>query len=128
MKDQVCNSDSQEGSNDFETRVAIDVMFEALSHIQASIDASSDEEERVKSYRRFKEALYERYEHLLEKRREEGTATSANEDDPALEKMNENGQVDDREAAKGADDEDTLGKLWPAVSDRSNTNGAATAG
>ena len=37
----------------FETRVAVDVMFEAFSHIQASIDAST-EDERVKSYANLK--------------------------------------------------------------------------
>lgn len=126
MKDQASESYSRNGSHDFETRVAIDVMFEALSHIQASIDASS-EEERVESYRKFKEALYERYEHLLEKRREEAS-TATNGGEPALETVNGNGHAgnghaDDREIEEGTDSEggDTLGKLWPAISDKSST-------
>jgi len=51
--------------NDCEVRAAVDVMFEALSHIQASINAS-ESEAREKQYQTFKEALYERFEHLLE--------------------------------------------------------------
>ncbi len=120
MKNQVSDRPSP-SDHDFETRVAIDVMFEALSHIQASIDASS-EKERVESYRKFKEALYERYDHLLEKRREEEISTGANGTDPSLETVKENGHADDRRPEEAADgDEDTLGKLWPAVSDKNKT-------
>ncbi len=118
MPDTLSECHSDDARDNFETRVAIDVMFEALSHIQASIDAST-EEERVESYRKFKEALYERYEHLLEERREEQT-------DRALEAaVNGNGHAEDRPAGSGSksdnDGEDTLGKLWPAVSDKSKT-------
>jgi hypothetical protein len=102
----------------FETRAAIDVMFEALSHIQASIDAST-EKERVESYRKFKEALYARYEHLLEKRRGEHVEVT-------LEKQtNGNGRAEDRPAKEDAEDSDagsdTLGKLWPTISDKGKT-------
>lgn len=117
MKNQVSDRPSP-SDHDFETRVAIDVMFEALSHIQASIDASS-EKERVESYRKFKEALYERYEHLLEQRREENVSNGA---DPSLETVEENGHAEDRQPEEATDDdEDTLGKLWPAISDKSST-------
>ncbi len=50
-----------------ETRAAIDVMFEALSHIQASLEQSS-EEARSQSYRNFKNALYRRFEQVVEDR------------------------------------------------------------
>lgn len=123
MNDPVSDRRSRGDSHDFETRVAIDVMFEALSHIQASIDASS-EKERVESYRKFKEALYERYEHLLEQRREEKVPAGVNGTDPSfeIEMATENGHADDREAEQGSDgDEDTLGKLWPAISDKGST-------
>jgi hypothetical protein len=50
-----------------EIRATINVKFEALSHIQTSIDASS-EEERVQTYRKFKEALYECFKHADEDR------------------------------------------------------------
>jgi hypothetical protein len=53
-----------------EVRAAVDVMFEALSHIQASLGADT-EEERVQTYHKFKEALYERFELAVEKRQEE---------------------------------------------------------
>lgn len=111
------SSDANAYDSSFETRVAIDVMFEALSHIQASIDAST-EEERVESYRKFKEALYERYEHLLEKRREERA-------DVALETVNGNGHAEDQPVKDEAEEEeggsDTLGKLWPTISDKNQT-------
>lgn len=53
-----------------ELRASVDVMFEALSHIQASLTgATSDEHESA--YHNFKQALYDRYEHALAQRREE---------------------------------------------------------
>lgn len=59
---------STRSGNGSELRAAVDVMFEALSHIQASINVA-EPEEREKHYRMFKEALYERFDHLLEQRR-----------------------------------------------------------
>jgi hypothetical protein len=64
QNDQTEFSQTQNGR---ELRAAVDVMFEALSHIQASINAS-EPEAREKQYQTFKEALYERFEHLLEQK------------------------------------------------------------
>jgi hypothetical protein len=64
QNDQTECSRNQNGR---ELRAAVDVMFEALSHIQASINAS-EPEAREKQYQTFKEALYERFDHLLEQR------------------------------------------------------------
>jgi hypothetical protein len=93
---------ARERSRDRELRAAVDVMFEALSHIQASLEASS-EEKRVESYRTFKEALYERFEYLVEEY-EEG------DQDPMPQKRSDAGD-------EGASDEgdDTLEKLWPEI-------------
>jgi hypothetical protein len=98
-----------------EVRAAVDVMFEALSHIQASLETTS-EEKRVESYRRFKEALYERFEYIVEERRQAPEAEEA----PA---MNGHAAAEpaDRPAPNGAvlegddDGEDTLEKLWPTI-------------
>jgi acyl-CoA reductase-like NAD-dependent aldehyde dehydrogenase len=116
MQDHHSNTRSRDNPHNFETRVAIDVMFEALSHIQASIDATT-EEERVQSYRKFKEALYERYDHLLEQRRQEQEATTLEE------KGKTNGHAPDRLASgsETAEDDDTLGRLWPAISDNTQS-------
>ena len=90
---------ARERSRDRELRAAVDVMFEALSHIQASLEASS-EEKRVQSYRTFKEALYERFEYLVEEYETEDRA----------------GAVDRADAgAESEDEEDTLEKLWPDI-------------
>jgi len=76
--------------NDRELRAAVDVMFEALSHIQASINAS-EPEAREKQYQTFKEALYERFEHLLEQKyaldASSGDATVSGEDAPSGERF-----------------------------------------
>ncbi len=88
---------------DREVRAAVDVMFEALSHIQASLETSSEEKRRA-SYRKFKEALYDRFDHLIEQERaamEEGIP----EDETASQ----------TEGGADGDDEETLEKLWPAV-------------
>jgi hypothetical protein len=92
---------ARERTRDRELRAAVDVMFEALSHIQASLEASS-EEKRVQSYRKFKEALYERFDHLVEEYEDEDRA----------------GAVLQERASAGAEsenDEDTLEKLWPDI-------------
>ena len=52
-----------------ELRASFDVMFEALAHIQASLEGTTPEEHEV-VYRKFKRALQERYEHALAQRRE----------------------------------------------------------
>lgn len=118
MSDQTPDTHDSDDRHGFETRVAVDVMFEALSHIQASIDAST-EEERVESYRKFKDALYARYEQLLEKRR-------AEQFDPVLEKRtNGKGRAEDRSPKEDGEEKDdgsdTLGKLWPTISNKSQT-------
>lgn len=64
------NSPSSAERRDQEIRAAVDVMFEALSHIQASLESRSGED-HVQSYQKFKEALYERFEHAVDRRREE---------------------------------------------------------
>jgi tryptophanyl-tRNA synthetase len=116
MQDYTSDASDHGENHSLETRVAIDVMFEALSHIQASIDATT-EQERVESYRKFKEALYERYDHLLEQHRQERRKAT-------LEKSGSNGHAPDQPASEGEEDEqdgDTLGKLWPAISDRTQS-------
>jgi hypothetical protein len=90
----------RERNRNRELRAAVDVMFEALSHIQASLEATS-EEKRVESYRTFKEALYERFEYLVEEY-EEG------DQDPVLQKRSD-------AAGEAGPDDDTLEKLWPEI-------------
>jgi hypothetical protein len=84
-------------------RAAVDVMFEALSHIQASLETTS-EEKRVESYRTFKEALYDRFEYLVDQRKEQPveSAPSGGQNGAVLE-----------ETATDEDEDDTLEKLWP---------------
>lgn len=89
---------------DREMRASVDVLFEALAHIQASLETSSPEE-RKKTYQTFKEALYDRFEHLVEAR-----TPATNWQDSQLE---QNGDPDE-----STDEEDTLEKMWPAVADR----------
>jgi hypothetical protein len=86
-----------------EMRAAVDVIFEALSHIQASLETKS-EEKRVQSYRKFKEALYDRFEYLVEERRDRpGTSGGGAQNGEALETPSE------------PEEDDTLEKLWPAI-------------
>ena len=87
-----------------EMRAAVDVMFEALSHIQASLETTS-EEKRVESYRTFKEALYDRFEYLVDQRKEQPVDSG-----PAGDQA---GAVLE-ETATDEDEDDTLEKLWPA--------------
>lgn len=93
---------ARERSRDRELRAAVDVMFEALSHIQASLETSS-EEERAQSYRKFKKALYERFEYLVDEYEEDRAEAVLQERSDA--------------AVKNGDDEglgdETLEKLWP---------------
>lgn len=98
-----------------EVRAAVDVMFEALSHIQASLETASPDQ-REASYRRFKEALYDRFEHEIERRRE-AAAEAAAVDGDMPRGDGASGSVPEPAADEGADDEDdTLEKLWPTVS------------
>ena len=149
-----------------EVRAAVDVMFEALSHIQASLGADT-EEERVQTYHKFKEALYERFELAVEKRQEESRPRRSRGGDREEERqkgaspesranvngtpserppMNrtsegeavkngtaENGahsssgdspgeeSVDEGSVDRGSGDEDTLGKLWPAIAEQAGS-------
>jgi len=95
---------TRDRNRNVEMRAAVDVLFEALSHIQASLETQS-EEKRVQSYRKFKEALYDRFEYLVEERKdlpgEPGAAASQN--GAALEADNK------------TEKDDTLEKLWPAI-------------
>jgi hypothetical protein len=99
---------THERTRNIEMRAAVDVMFEALSHIQASLETTS-EEKRVESYRTFKEALYDRFEYLVEQRK----------DQPSEPESAQTGAVLEADASAEADEDDTLEKLWPAIaSDR----------
>jgi len=107
-----------------ETRAAIDVMFEALSHIQASLEQSS-EEARSQSYRNFKNALYRRFEQVVEDRqasKKHGVGSQGQQEAPAGAPLAENADASvngtsapplsatDGEGAGG-----TLEKLWPTI-------------
>lgn len=96
---------ARQRQRDHEMRAAVDVMFEALSHIQASLETSS-EEKRMESYRKFKEALYDRFEHLLEEQRPspDGQPAQVGGTDTPTDAVLE-------ETEEG----DTLEKLWPAI-------------
>lgn len=94
---------TRDRNRDVEMRAAVDVMFEALSHIQASLETKS-EEKRVKSYRKFKEVLYDRFEYLIEQRKDRSSEPgSASQEGAALESGSE------------PSEDDTLEKLWPAI-------------
>jgi hypothetical protein len=101
-----------------ETRAAIDVLFEALAHIQASQETLS-EEARAEAYRNFKQALYTRFEYLKEERyaatAEGRSPEDAQEDDAAS-------SLDGPAAAEGEEQnldagksDETLQKFWPAI-------------
>jgi hypothetical protein len=113
-----------------ETRAAIDVMFEALAHIQASMEESS-EEARKRAYTNFKKALYRRFEQTLEDRSRSGSLETrgdgapgasappaergANETTPAgSSSADEPGPT--LETTDSDSDEDTLEKFWPSIS------------
>jgi len=98
-------------NRDIEMRAAIDVLFEALSHIQASLEQTS-EDKRVKSYRKFKEALYDRFEYLVDQRTE-AVSPDAPRGDGAT--PAQNGMTVESPAESGEDTDDTLEKLWPAI-------------
>lgn len=98
-------------NRDIEMRAAIDVLFEALSHIQASLEKTS-EDKRVKSYRKFKEALYDRFEYLVDQRTE-AVSDDAPRGDGAV--SSQNGMTVESPAESGEDTDDTLEKLWPAI-------------
>jgi hypothetical protein len=95
---------------DIEVRAAIDVLFEALSHIQASLEETS-EDKRVKSYRKFKEALYDRFEYLVEQRSEVVNGGSPGGDGAATQE----GITVESPSKPESDGDDTLEKLWPAI-------------
>lgn len=91
---------TRERNRNIEVRASIDVMFEALAHIQASLETTS-EEKRIESYRKFKEALYDRFEYLVEERTEAESVVQARQDEKT---------ADEEEG------EDTIEKLWPNMS------------
>lgn len=141
MSDHTSQSeDSRPSASDLspaeETRAAIDVMFEALAHIQASLETSS-EEAREASYRNFKQALYRRYGQVLEDRQAEGApqqapqaapepsvsvpgADGADSGDASVPGESGSDAGGDGFAVEQSDDDsdgsDTLEKFWPAVS------------
>jgi hypothetical protein len=101
-----------------ETRAAIDVLFEALAHIQASQETSS-EEARAEAYRNFKQALYTRFEYLKEERyaaAAEGRSPEDAQDDDAASSLDgpaaAEGEEQDLDAGKS---DETLQKFWPAI-------------
>lgn len=102
-----------------ETRAAIDVLFEALAHIQASQETSS-EEARAEAYRNFKQALYTRFEYLKKERyaaAAEGRSPEDAQDDEAASSLDGSAVQDGEEEqgrAAGKTDE-TLQKFWPAI-------------
>ena len=102
-----------------ETRAAIDVLFEALAHIQASQETSS-EEARAEAYRNFKQALYTRFEYLKNERyaaAAEGRSPEDAQDDDAassLDRSDVRDEEEDQGRAAGQSDE-TLQKFWPAI-------------
>jgi len=114
-----------------ETRAAIDVMFEALAHIQASMETSS-EEARKEAYSNFKSALYRRFEQAVEDRSATEVAFDVQGDGapgftaPPTHKDHPGPSANDSSASSrtgnaGGDstddgDEDTLEKFWPSIS------------
>lgn len=98
---------TRDQNRDIEMRAAVDVFFEALSHIQASLEKTS-EDKRMTSYRKFKEALYDRFEYLVEQRTEAVTHDTPRGNRAA---SAQNGMT--VEPSEEADD--TLEKLWPAI-------------
>ena len=107
-----------------ETRAAIDVMFEALSHIQASLEQSS-EEARSQSYRSFKNALYRRFEQVVEDRQamKQSRLVSQEKEDASVDDSvsqdattSVNGKRENRlSATDGEHTDGTLEKFWPAI-------------
>lgn len=105
-----------------ETRAAIDVLFEALAHIQASQESSS-EAARAESYRNFKQALYTRFQYLKEERYNIGSAPEESPDPPDTgasmeeESTGQSSAAPNAGGSRAADGaEDTLQKFWPAIS------------
>jgi hypothetical protein len=76
-----------------ELRASVDVMFEALAHIQASLTGSTPDEHES-AYQQFKRALYDRYEHALARRREGAV--------PAAPRSQSDEQDEDRRAASAS--------------------------
>jgi hypothetical protein len=107
-----------------ETRAAIDVMFEALSHIQASLEESS-EEARRQSYRDFKNALYRRFEQVVEDRqarKKHGVGSQEQQGPPADAPLSGNATASVNGTSKtplsavdGEGADGTLEKLWPTI-------------
>jgi hypothetical protein len=101
-----------------ETWAAIDVLFEALAHVQASQETSS-EEARAEAYRNFKQALYTRFEYLKEERyaaAAEGRSPEDAQEDDAASSLDgpaaAEGEEQDLDAGKS---DETLQKFWPAI-------------
>ncbi len=112
MQNNSADPVARQRQRDRELRAAVDVMFEALSHIQASLETST-EEKRMESYKKFKEALYDRFEHLVEEREaaaQETTYGAAHAD---------SGEAQNEPTLDDSDEEDdTLEKMWPAVAEK----------
>lgn len=113
MQNNSADPVQQQRQRDREMRAAVDVMFEALAHIQASLETSSETKRRA-SYKKFKEALYERFEHILEEQepdvgRQDRPTSSPNSDGsergPTLNDSSE-------------EQNDTLEKMWPAIAEK----------
>lgn len=83
-----------------QNQAALEVLFEALAHIQASFESES-EDRRAETYRLFKDALLKRYEYLLNER------MNADASDTVMP------SPEPRDDVRG---DDTLNKLWPEIS------------
>lgn len=101
---------TRDRDRNIEMRAAIDVLFEALSHIQASLE-EAPENERMESYRTFKEALYKRFEYLIEKRGEPLSGSESGGDGAAGAETGETMHG----APELTEKDDTMEKLWPAI-------------
>jgi hypothetical protein len=107
-----------------EIRAAVDVMFEALSHIQASMETES-EEKRARTYQEFKSALYARFDHLVSERRSEQEAettplensTSAPNEGGEGSSSSRPGSEPPTDGENADEEEDTLEKFWPEITD-----------
>ena len=104
-----------------ETRAAIDVLFEALAHIQASQETSS-EEARAEAYRNFKQALYTRFEYPKEKRyaaaaEERSPEDAQNEAASSASSLDGSAVSDGKEVQRrdAGTSKETLQKFWPAI-------------
>lgn len=139
-----------------ETRAAIDVMFEALAHIQASMETES-EDAREQAYYGFKEALQHRLHHVIQQRTQDkvtaaeeasgkevsgvppakeasvgpdvkDTAGSGSEAPPHPDALDVSGDgaPADDFGPSAAEDESTLEKFWPAIAQSTGSDTTST--